>query len=146
MPDHQRDDLIIAQFTLTKFEFAINRFARAQKLARLEVHLFEQLAKFLFAQRFDVVVNLFEVDATLTEQLVQLATLGSSRFFVNSDHKDGLCTWGFVLCSLANLTALMTPRTYSKNSSTKYKATKIFFYGNIPLTRVASATRSIARM
>ena len=85
MLDHQRDDLIIAKFALTKVEFAINRFARAQKLARLEAHLFEQLTKFLFAQRLDVIVNFFEIDATLTEQLVQLATLGSSRFFVNSD-------------------------------------------------------------
>ena len=85
MLDHQRDDLIIAQFTPTKVEFAINRFARAQKLARIEAQLVEQLAQFLFAQRLDVIVNFFEIDATLTEQLVQFATLGSSRFFVNGD-------------------------------------------------------------
>jgi hypothetical protein len=93
MLDHQRDELIFAQFGLAKVEFAINRFARAQKLARLEAHLLDQLAQLLFAQRLDVVVNLFEIDATLTEQLVQLATLGSSRFFVNSDfvgHRFGV--------------------------------------------------------
>jgi hypothetical protein len=85
MLDHQRDDLVVAQFALAKIEFAINRFARAQKLARLDAHLFEQLAQFLFAQRLEVIVNLFEIGATLTEQLVQLATLRSSRFFVNGD-------------------------------------------------------------
>jgi len=85
MLDHQRDDLVIAEILLTKFQFTINRFTRPQKLARLDAHLFEQLAQFLFAQRLDVVVNFFEVDATLTEQLVQLATLRSSRFFVNGD-------------------------------------------------------------
>ena len=85
MLDHQRDDFIITQFLFAKFELAIDRFTRAQKLARIEAHLFEQLAQFLFAQRLDVVVNFFEIDATLTEQLVQLATLGSSGFFVNSD-------------------------------------------------------------
>ena len=111
MLDHQRDEYIIAQVALSKVEFAINRFARAQELARLEAHLLEQLAKFLFAQRLDVIVNFFEIDATLTEQLVQLATLRSSRFFVNSDHKNVLCTLCFVLGSLAKLTVLMTTRT-----------------------------------
>lgn len=85
MLDHQRDDLIVAQFAFAKVEFAINRFARAQKLARLQFHLLEQLAQFFFAQRRYVVVDLFEIDATLTEQLVQLATLRSSRFFVDGD-------------------------------------------------------------
>jgi hypothetical protein len=99
MLHHQRDDLIIAQFPFAKIEFAIDRFARAQKLARLEANLPEQLAQFLVAQRLDVIVNLFEIDATLTEQLVQLATLGSSRFFVNSNHKNVLCALCFVLCS-----------------------------------------------
>ena len=85
MLNHQRDEFIIAQFAFAKIEFAINRFTRPQKLTRLNTHLLEQLAQLLFAQRLDVVVNLFEIDATLTEQLVQLATLRSGRFFVNSD-------------------------------------------------------------
>ena len=93
MLDHQSDELIVAQFALAKAELAINRFTRPQKLARLKAHLLEQLAQFLFAQRLDVIVNFFEIDATLTEQLVQLATLRSSRFFVNGDslrHKFGV--------------------------------------------------------
>ena len=85
MLDHECDNLIIAQFLCAKIEFAIDRFTCAQKLARLESHLLEQLAQFLFAQRLDVVVDLFEIDATLTEQLVQLATLRSSRFLVDGD-------------------------------------------------------------
>lgn len=82
---HQRSDLSVGQVLLPKFELAINRFASTQKFARLDAHLLEQLAQFPLAQRLDVVVDLFEIDATLTEQLVQLATLGSSGFFVNCD-------------------------------------------------------------
>jgi hypothetical protein len=100
MLDHQRDDFIIAEIPLTKVEVAIDRFAGAEKLARIEAHLFEQLAEFLFAQRLDVVVNFFEIDATLTEQLVQLTTLRSSGFFVNSDHKNVFCALDFVLWTL----------------------------------------------
>lgn len=100
MLDHQRDDFIIAEIPLTKVEVAIDRFARAQKLARIEAQLVKQLAQFLFAQRLDVIVNFFEIDATLTEQLVQFATLGSSGFFVNSNHKNVLCGLYFVLRSL----------------------------------------------
>jgi hypothetical protein len=67
MLDHQSDEFIIAQFAFTRVEFAIDRFARAQKLAGLKAHLLEQLAQLLFAQRLDVIVDLFEIDATLTE-------------------------------------------------------------------------------
>ena len=41
------------------------------------------VAQLLPAQRRRVVVYFFKCDAALPEQLVQLATLGSSRFFVN---------------------------------------------------------------
>ena len=85
MLDHQRDELIVAQFALAKVEFAINRFARPQEPARFHAHFLKQVPQLLFAQRLDVIVDLFEIDATLTEQLVQLAALRSSRFFVNSD-------------------------------------------------------------
>ena len=90
MLDHQRDDLIVGELLLSKFEFPINRFTRSQKVARFHTHLLKQLAQLLFAQRLDVIVDLFEIDATLTEQLVQLATLRSSRFFVNGNHTGHL--------------------------------------------------------
>ena len=85
MLDHQRDELVVAQFALAQIKFAINRFTCAQKLARLAAHLFEQLAELFLAQRLDVIVHLLEIDATLTEQLVQVATFRSSWFFVDGD-------------------------------------------------------------
>ena len=85
MFDHQCDDLVVAEIFLSDLQFAIDRFAGAQQLARFDAHLLDQIAQFLFAQRLDVVIDFFEIDAALTEQLVQLATLASSRFFVNCD-------------------------------------------------------------
>jgi len=63
----------------------VDRFACAQEFARLDSHLLHQLAQLLFAERYVVVVNLFKREATLTEQLVSLATFRSSRFFVDGD-------------------------------------------------------------
>ena len=40
---------------------------------------------FFFCQRLDVVIDFLEVDATLPEQPVHLATLGSSWLFVDRD-------------------------------------------------------------
>lgn len=122
MLDHQRDDFIVAEIPLTKVEVAIDRFARAQKLARIEAQLVKQLAQFPLAQRLDVIVNFFEIDATLTEQLVQFATLGSSGFFVNSDHKNVLRALVFVLRSLINLSRFSDTTQNYKNSNSKYEA------------------------
>ena len=83
MFDHQRDDLTVTEIFLANLQFAIDRFARAQKFARFNAHLLDEMAQLLFCQRLDVVVDLFEIDAALTEQLVQLATLRSSRFLVD---------------------------------------------------------------
>ena len=88
MLDHQRDDFIIAEVFLSHLQFAINRFAAAKQLARLDPDLSNQIAQLLFVQWLDVVIDLFEVDATLTEQLVKFTTLRSSRFLVNGNHKN----------------------------------------------------------
>jgi len=82
---HERDYFFVAEFFLTQTKLAIDSFTRAQKLARLDAHLLDQFAQFPLAQRLDVVIDFLKAHATLTEQLVQLATLRSSRLFVNSD-------------------------------------------------------------
>ena len=83
MLDHQRNDFFVAEFFLTQTKLAIDSFTRAQELARLDIHLLDQFAQFPLAQRLDVVIDFLKVHATLTEQLVQLATLRSSRLFVD---------------------------------------------------------------
>jgi hypothetical protein len=83
--------LVVAEVFLSNLQFAIDRFAGAQKLARVDAHLLDQIAQLLFGQRLDVVIDLLEIDAALTEQLVQLATFASSRFLVDGDfvcHKN----------------------------------------------------------
>ena len=88
MLDHQRDDFVVAEIFLSNLQFAIDRFAAAQKLARVDTHLLDQIAQLLLVQRLNVVIDLSVIDAALTEQLVQLATFASSGFFVNCDHKN----------------------------------------------------------
>jgi hypothetical protein len=39
----------------------------------------------LLTQRLEIVINLLEINAALTEQFVQLATFASSRLFVNDN-------------------------------------------------------------
>jgi hypothetical protein len=66
-------------------EFSIYRFARAQQLARIDCHLPDESAQPFLAQRLEVVIDSVVVDTALPEQFVQLATLASSRFFVDCD-------------------------------------------------------------
>src|SRR5215213_8114466 len=85
MFDHQVDQLAIAELVFRQSQFLVNRLTLPQKISRLQLHLANQLSEFLPAQRLDVIVNLVKRNAALTEQLVHLATLRSSRFFVNCD-------------------------------------------------------------
>src|SRR6266571_4511027 len=97
MLDHQRNYLIIAKVFLTQTKFAIDSLARAQKLARLDAQLLDQLAQFLLAQGRDIVIHFLKRDATLTEQLVHFATLRSSGLFVDGDLVFHLI-WSAVTC------------------------------------------------
>src|SRR5437588_12872396 len=128
MFDHQRDDFIVAQIFLAQFEFAIDRFAGAQQLAWRDAHLLNQLAQLLFAQRLDVIVDLAKVHAAFTKESIHFATLGTGWLFVNGD-----CVW-HRLIPAGKMPAYRTHGCVRSN------------YGKIPRTRVASATRSMARM
>src|SRR6185369_13286642 len=87
------------------------RFTLSQKLARLHVHFAKQLSEFLFTQRLNVVINFLVRNATLTEQLVHLATLGSSWFFVNCDR---VChDYGKIPLTLVASTTLPTASIYA---------------------------------
>jgi hypothetical protein len=66
-------------------QFAVDGLARAEQVARFELHLPQQLAQLFRAERLDVIVDLLERDAALTEQAVSLSTFRSSRLFVNGD-------------------------------------------------------------
>ena len=85
MFSHQRDNFVIAEILLAEAKFAIDRLARSQNVSRCEAHLLEQAAQLRLAQWLEVVVNFLKVDAALPEQSVQLATLASSRLFVDDD-------------------------------------------------------------
>ena len=85
MLDHQGDDFVIAEVFLAQTQLSIDRFAGAEQVARLDAHLLDQLSQFLCTQRLEIIVDLAEVDAALTEQLVQLATFRSSWFLVDCD-------------------------------------------------------------
>jgi hypothetical protein len=74
---------MVAQLFLGQAKIAIYRFAGAQQLAWLDSHFVNQVAQLLLAERLEVVIDFVVVDAALTEQFVQLATLGSSRLFVD---------------------------------------------------------------
>src|SRR5262249_4581962 len=97
MLDHHRDQFAVAEFVLRQSELFVDRLTLPQKIARLQVHFTKQLREFLLTQRLNVVINFLKRNATLTEQLVHLATLGSSWFFVNCEHLFFvLGTWFFV--------------------------------------------------
>ncbi len=81
----QRNDFGVREFTLTKTQLAVNRFAGSQNIARRQLHLGEQFSKLRLRKWFDVVVDLLKRNATLPEQLVQFATFRSSWLFVNGN-------------------------------------------------------------
>jgi len=85
MFDHERDGLVVRQFALVRIEFAVERFLRAQQVARGSAQLADEFAEFRFAKRRGDVVDLVVTDAALTEQAVGLATGASSRLLVNRD-------------------------------------------------------------
>jgi len=87
---HQRDEFIVAEIFPAETKLTRDGLTRSQNLSRPEAHFPEQLAELLFAERLEIIIDLFEVNATLTEQLVQFATLGSSGLFVNCNHKNVL--------------------------------------------------------
>ena len=175
MLDHQCDQLVVAQFLLTQRQLAIDRFTRAKEFARPQLHFLDQSAQLLFAQRFEIIINFFESDATLPEQLVQLATLGSSWLFVNGNvvghdlecggesvsggtrilrvvSRAGRPCHFFKLTHYLGVRWLDTAFRIPCSSVASHRITKrrqagaLQIYGNIPLTRVASATRSMARI
>src|ERR1700752_1534076 len=99
MLNHHGDKLAVAELVLVQSELFVDWFTIPQKVQRLHVHLSKQLTEFLLTQRLNVVINFLKRNAALTEQLVHLATLGSSWFFVNCDHWSlylVLCTWCFI--------------------------------------------------
>ena len=125
MLDQQRNDLIVAEVLLPQTELAIDRLAGAEEFARLDAHLPDQLAQVLFAERLKIVIDLRKRNATLTEQLVGLTTLRSSRLFVDGDLIANTSNpWAWVFGDQGRKTV----------------------YGKLPRTRVASATRSTASM
>jgi hypothetical protein len=83
--DQEAYDLVVREFALSEFEFFVDSLACAQKFARRDAHLAYKLAQFGFANRLDVIVDLLEINAALTEQAVGLAALGSGRLLVNCD-------------------------------------------------------------
>src|SRR5829696_2500272 len=85
MLDHQPDQFAVAEFVFRQPKLFINGLTLTQKIPRLQIHLAKQLGKFLPAEWFYVVIDFLVRNAALTEQLVHLATLRSSRFFVNRD-------------------------------------------------------------
>ena len=85
MFDHQRNDLVVAEVLLAQPELAIDRLARAQKLARLDAHLLNQLSQFLLTERLEVIIDLAEIDTAFSEKPIHLATLRAGWFFVNCD-------------------------------------------------------------
>jgi hypothetical protein len=85
MLDHQRDDFGIAELVFGQTQFTVDRLACSKELTMSDLHLPDQFRKLLLRQRFDVVVNLLEVHATLTEQPIQLAAFRSSWFFVDGN-------------------------------------------------------------
>jgi hypothetical protein len=91
MFDHQRDQLVICVCALREAKLAVDGLARAQQLARLHLHLFEQRAKPFFRQRLCVIIDFLKWNAALTEQPVKLSTFRSSRFFVNGYFIFHLC-------------------------------------------------------
>src|SRR5215813_3036699 len=68
---HQRDEFIVAEIFLAQTKLTRDGLTRSQNLSRPEAHFPEQLAELLFAERLEIIIDLFEVNATLTEQLVQ---------------------------------------------------------------------------
>src|SRR6185437_8205613 len=70
---------------LAQLQLAIDRFTWAQKVARTDAHLLDQLAQLLFVQRLNVIVDLAEVDTPVDKKLIHLATFRASWFFVNCD-------------------------------------------------------------
>jgi hypothetical protein len=104
MLDHQRNDFIVREFAATQTKFFIYRLAGAQELARLDLHLGDQISQLFLRERLSVVVNLLKWNAALPEQPVQFSTLRSSRLFVNCDFVAhsflltiGLWAWAFGL-------------------------------------------------
>jgi len=83
MLDHQPNQLAVAELVFRQSKLFINRLTLTQEIARLQVHLAQQLRQLLPAQRRDVIVYFLERNATLPEQLVQLATLRSRWLFVD---------------------------------------------------------------
>jgi hypothetical protein len=85
MSGHEANGFFVGRVALGEAEFAVDGFARAQELARGDVHFGDELAQLRFANRLDVVVDFLKLDAALTEQPVNFSTLGSSRFLVDGD-------------------------------------------------------------
>ena len=85
MLNHQRDEFGFTEVALGQTQFTVDRLARSKKLTRSDLHLPDQFRQLLPGERLDVVVNLLEIHATLTEQPIQLAAFRSGRFLVNDN-------------------------------------------------------------
>src|SRR5882724_11912007 len=85
MLDHQRDNLVVAELTLSQAEFAIDWFALAQEITRLEFHLSEQVRELFLAERLDVIVNLIKVHAAIAQKPIHLAAFCTGWSFVNAN-------------------------------------------------------------
>ena len=83
--DHRADEVVVGVFVARQIKLAVGGLALAEQLARRQLHLLQQLAQLALAYRRDVVVDLLEINAALTEQPVGLAALRSSRLLVDGD-------------------------------------------------------------
>src|SRR5215208_1990936 len=109
MLDHQIDQLAVAELVFRQSQLFENRLTLTQEVSWLELHLANQFSELLPAQRLDVVVHFVKRNATLTEQLVHLATLRSSGLFVNCDRVWHFC-YGKIPLTLVASTTLPTAR------------------------------------
>src|SRR6266550_2382666 len=79
------NDFIVAEIFLSESKLPIDRFAGAQKFARLEAHLLNQFSQLFLAERLEVIVNLAEINAAFSEEPVHLAAFRAGWFFVDGD-------------------------------------------------------------
>src|SRR6185295_5810471 len=85
MLDHKCYQLRICIFLRGDSQFAINRLALSEEIARTDLHLAYELRKFLLCDRFYVVINLREIHPSFSQKIVHLATFGTGWFFVDCD-------------------------------------------------------------
>src|ERR1041385_3676151 len=118
MLDHKCYQLGICIFLRCESQFAINRLALSEEIARTDLHLAYPLRKFLLCERLDVVIDLREIHSAFSEKLVHLATFGTRWFFVDCDliRHNLYCSLCFLLRAL-RVGSRESNRSYRSNRS-----------------------------